>query len=79
MYLRAKLLIMDKKEIDEKQKLDNILKLISANIAENRLINEEIVRLLKLTTLPQNEFEKINRLMTANKAMQNLLVENIPS
>ncbi|WP_288458619.1 hypothetical protein [uncultured Chryseobacterium sp.] len=70
---------MDKKETEEKQKLDNILKLISANIAENRLINEEIVRLLKFAPIPAHEFEKINRLMTANKAMQHLLVEAIPS
>ncbi|MCT4124539.1 hypothetical protein HZP71_18030 [Elizabethkingia anophelis] len=61
------------------EEMNNILKLISANITENRLINEEIVRLLRLSSLPQDQFEKINRLMSTNKAMIKLLVDSIPT
>ncbi|MCT4235961.1 hypothetical protein HZP42_06140 [Elizabethkingia anophelis] len=61
------------------EEMNNILKLISANITENRMINEEIVKLLRLTTIPPDKLEEINRLMSANKAMIRLLTESIPT
>lgn len=58
---------------------NEILRMVSQALINNYEIQKEIIKLLKITTVPNPMFQDVNRLLTMNAHLLNELNKLIPA